>query len=206
MTSKAKTKKTKKSVNPPPSLTSTYTSSTSFAKKGEATSQVERDAQTAMDMLSAELQQVHNKFHSLSQDALAVNNKIVTLGRKRKEAMGIDTRNVKKVKSALPKVKTPNGLGFVWTAEEDTALVEGINEYGLDFGCIKAEAGALLGGRKAQALYEHFRKYHPNRFEELREVTPMNHGCCLVRGGRRSAEEGGIDARLRLRDNQRPRE
>ncbi|GMI02770.1 hypothetical protein TrLO_g5679 [Triparma laevis f. longispina] len=61
---------------------------------------------------------------------------------------------------------------FAWTADEEAALVEGVNEYGLDFDRIKAEAGARLGGRKANALYEHFKRSQPERFRELREATP----------------------------------
>ena len=60
-----------------------------------------------------------------------------------------------------------------WTAEEDAALVEAVKEYGLDWGCIKAEARAHLGGRKVTALYDHFRKYHPETYRELREANPV---------------------------------
>ncbi|GMH78992.1 hypothetical protein TL16_g08000 [Triparma laevis f. inornata] len=65
--------------------------------------------------------------------------------RKRKGATQVEeeTRNVKKVKSTLPTAKT--GCGFPWTAEEDAALVEAVDEHGLDWGRIKAEYGARLG-------------------------------------------------------------
>ncbi|GMH66680.1 hypothetical protein TL16_g10990 [Triparma laevis f. inornata] len=61
--------------------------------------------------------------------------------RKRKEEMGIkkEPRDVKKVKTALPTAKP--GRVF-WTAEGEAALVEGVNDYGLDFGRIKADYDA----------------------------------------------------------------
>ncbi|GMH56616.1 hypothetical protein TL16_g09563 [Triparma laevis f. inornata] len=82
-------------------------------------------------------------------------------------------RDVKKVKSVLPEMKTSNGY-FAWTAEEEAALVEAVDEYGLDFGRIKAEAGARLGDRKAKALEKHFRDHHPGKFMELRAANPLD--------------------------------
>ncbi|GMH93663.1 hypothetical protein TL16_g12692 [Triparma laevis f. inornata] len=70
-------------------------------------------------------------------------------GKTRKAATEVEEqpRNVKKVKTALPKGKK-KGNGFIWTADEDAALVEAVDEYGLEFGRIKAEAGARLGDHK----------------------------------------------------------
>ncbi|GMH47738.1 hypothetical protein TrLO_g6149 [Triparma laevis f. longispina] len=89
-------------------------------------------------------------------------------GKKRKSASQVEEqlRNVKKAKSAF------GGRGFVWSADENAALVEGVNSHGLDFDRIKAEAGARLLGRKVRALSQHFRQVHPDKFRELREVTP----------------------------------
>ena len=60
----------------------------------------------------------------------------------------------------------------LWTADENATLVEGIGEHGLDFDRIKAEAGARLGDRLVDALDHHFRRAHPERYEELRKTTP----------------------------------
>ncbi|GMI10249.1 hypothetical protein TrLO_g6745 [Triparma laevis f. longispina] len=70
-------------------------------------------------------------------------------GKTRKAATEVEEqpRNVKKVMTALPKGKK-KGNGFIWTADEDAALVEAVDEYGLEFGRIKAEAGARLGDHK----------------------------------------------------------
>lgn len=44
-------------------------------------------------------------------------------------------------------MKTPNGCGFVWAADEEVALVEGVGEYGFNFERITAEAGGRLFSR-----------------------------------------------------------
>ena len=86
-------------------------------------------------------------------------------GKKRQTAAQVEEqpRNVKKVKTALPKGKKVGGR-FVWTADENAALLELVDEYGLDFDRIKTEAGARLGGRKAKAIENHFRNHHPDRY------------------------------------------
>ncbi|GMI10465.1 hypothetical protein TrLO_g8344 [Triparma laevis f. longispina] len=87
--------------------------------------------------------------------------------KKRKAAAQVEDqpRKVKKVKTGEIK-KKPR-----WTPEENAALLEGVNEYGLDFDRIKAEAGTRLVRRKARALYDRFVERHPDRFRELREVN-----------------------------------
>ncbi|GMI18118.1 hypothetical protein TrLO_g1540 [Triparma laevis f. longispina] len=102
-------------------------------------------------------------------------------GKKRKAAAQVEEQpqNVKKVKSALPKGKKVGG-GFVWTADENAALLEFVDEYGLDFDRIKTEAGARLGGRKAKAIENQFRKHHPDRFEVLRKLNPLKRGTGFV--------------------------
>lgn len=65
------------------------------------------------------------------------------------------------------------GFGFTLTAEEEAALVEAVDEHSLDFDRIKAEAGARFGDRSVDALYDHFRQRHPDRYEELRGPTPI---------------------------------
>ncbi|GMH63800.1 hypothetical protein TL16_g03804 [Triparma laevis f. inornata] len=93
------------------------------------------------------------------------------LSRKRKEMDKAATlveeqpRNVKKVKRTLSKVNM--GAGFAWTADEDSALVEAVDKYGLDFGRIKEEAGARLSDRTVDALRNHFRRSHPDKYGEL---------------------------------------
>ena len=79
-------------------------------------------------------------------------------------------RNVKKVKRASSKGKSQ--YTGAWTAGEDAALLEGVDEHGLDFGRIKAEAGARLGYRKVRALYAHFKYAHPDKFGQLRAANP----------------------------------
>ncbi|GMH60944.1 hypothetical protein TrLO_g13650 [Triparma laevis f. longispina] len=81
-------------------------------------------------------------------------------------------RNVKKVKTALPKGKK-KGNGFIWTADEDAALVEAVDEYGLDFDRIKAEAGACLGDRKKKEEDEALkrgRRKHGSDYEKILET------------------------------------
>ncbi|GMI13212.1 hypothetical protein TrLO_g11220 [Triparma laevis f. longispina] len=99
-------------------------------------------------------------------------------GKKRKAAKQVkeQPRNVKKFKTAktTKTAKTANSTKTAkprWTAEENTALVEGVNEYGLDFDLIKAEAGVVFVRRKARALYDRFVEKFPDRFRELREVN-----------------------------------
>ncbi|GMH65422.1 hypothetical protein TrLO_g12714 [Triparma laevis f. longispina] len=75
------------------------------------------------------------------------------------------------------------GRKDLWTAEEDEALLEGINKYNFDWDRIKAEAGDRFGDRTAKALNDHFRKYYPDKFEELRTATP--------KGANRQAKEKG---------------
>lgn len=54
-------------------------------------------------------------------------------------------------------------------------MFEGADEYGFDWSRISAEAGARLGDRSADALYEHFRERHPDKFREMREANPINY-------------------------------
>ncbi|GMH62616.1 hypothetical protein TL16_g03515 [Triparma laevis f. inornata] len=77
-------------------------------------------------------------------------------GKKRKAAAQVEEqpRNVIKVKTASPKTRTPRPTD--WTADEEAALLEAVNEHGLDFDRIKAEYDARLGGRKAKTLYDNF--------------------------------------------------
>ena len=79
----------------------------------------------------------------------------------------------------MPKGKK-KGNGFIWTADEDAALVEAVDEYGLDFDRIKAEAGARLGDSKVNALYDHFRYAHPDKYEELKDANPSKQGLGFV--------------------------
>ena len=69
----------------------------------------------------------------------------------------------------MTKVET---RGDKWTAEEETALVAGVGEHGLDFDHIKVEAGARLGDCSAGALRTQFERTHPDKFRELRELNP----------------------------------
>ncbi|GMH52665.1 hypothetical protein TL16_g01282 [Triparma laevis f. inornata] len=98
-------------------------------------------------------------------------------GKKRQTAAQVEEqpRNVKKVKTALRKGKKVGGR-FVWTADENAALLELVDEYGLDFDRIKTEAGARLGGRKAKAIENNFRNHRPDRYEELRATNPRKSG------------------------------
>ncbi|GMH81916.1 hypothetical protein TL16_g09088 [Triparma laevis f. inornata] len=94
-------------------------------------------------------------------------------GKKRKAATLVEEqhRDVKKEKRASPKGHW-NGRGFSWTADEDTALVEGVDEHGLEWDRIKADAGARLGDRTVSALENHFRECHPETFRELMKLNP----------------------------------
>ncbi|GMH93720.1 hypothetical protein TL16_g12706 [Triparma laevis f. inornata] len=96
-------------------------------------------------------------------------------GKKRKAATQVEEQpqNVKKVKTALPTVKHGGRGHPAWTAEEEAALVEGVDEYRLDFDRIKAEVGARPGDRKAKALHAHFRERHPDEFRKLRAANPV---------------------------------
>ena len=49
-------------------------------------------------------------------------------------------------------MKKPHVDANAWTEEEEAALLEGLDKYGLEFGLIKAEYGALLGKRSINAL------------------------------------------------------
>ena len=67
--------------------------------------------------------------------------------------------------------KKPN-----WTEEEEAALLEGFDKYGLDFGRIKVEYGALLENRQVTAI--EFRCYTrkntqlKEKYRELKAAIP----------------------------------
>lgn len=63
------------------------------------------------------------------------------------------------------------GRSIAWTTEEDTALLEAIDEHGLDFDRIKTEYGARLGDRSKAALSKHLRKHFPARFKEAKKAA-----------------------------------
>ena len=69
-------------------------------------------------------------------------------------------------------VVTLETLEDLWTAEENAALLELVDEHGLNFGHIETEADARLGDRTASALRVHFKRAHPETFKELREANP----------------------------------
>ena len=75
-------------------------------------------------------------------------------GKKRKAAAQVEEqlRNVKKVKTALPKGKT--GRGFPWTEEQKTVLVEGVNRYGLDLAALRPRLMVVLvAERRRRSCY-----------------------------------------------------
>ena len=102
-----------------------------------------------------------------------------------------------------------HGAGFVWTAEENAALLELVDEYGIGFVRAKTEAGARLGGRKAKAIDNHFRRAHPDRFRELRDLGGGGkhwHRFCLDEEGRRGIKVGIGEVRQGLGEDPGDRE
>ena len=94
--------------------------------------------------------------------------------RKRKEADGNEADWIEETQPrGFKRTKAETGKDYhaAWTADEDAALLEGVDECGLDFGRIEVEAGAHLDRRTAKALYQRFREKHPDTFRELREAN-----------------------------------
>ncbi|GMH96187.1 hypothetical protein TrST_g13188 [Triparma strigata] len=65
---------------------------------------------------------------------------------------------------------TPNG--YVWTEEEEDALLKGVGKYGLDFERIRGDNGKVLAYRNPSALKQHLYRKYPAKLKELRAVTP----------------------------------
>ncbi|GMH75046.1 hypothetical protein TrLO_g8799 [Triparma laevis f. longispina] len=78
---------------------------------------------------------------------------------------------VRELRKGTPKW---NGTGFPWTAEEDAALLEGVEKHGLDFEIIQAESGDRLGKRSAIAIAAHLHIYYHDKHRELRAATPRS--------------------------------
>ncbi|GMI00263.1 hypothetical protein TrLO_g11336 [Triparma laevis f. longispina] len=79
---------------------------------------------------------------------------------------------VKKAKRPSPRNSGSGEANSFWTAEEDTALLEAVDEYGFDWGRIKKKYGAFFRGRTAEAIYKHFLRAHPEKHEELMDANP----------------------------------
>ena len=102
-------------------------------------------------------------------DDTDVVNKQPVKSQKRKSTTLVDEqpRDVKRSKKE-PRKPHPQA----WIAEEDAALLKGVEKHGLDFDQIKAESGARLGKRKTRSLDTYLRLHHPDKFRELRAATP----------------------------------
>ena len=83
----------------------------------------------------------------------------VVVGVKRKAAEKTKPRKTKKKRI---------GRGFVWTEEEDEALLKGASKYGLDFKQIKEDDGKVLADRNPENLYQRLYKQFPEKYKELR--------------------------------------
>mmetsp|Transcript_13034 Transcript_13034/g.23899 ORF Transcript_13034/g.23899 Transcript_13034/m.23899 type:complete len:354 (+) Transcript_13034:748-1809(+) len=71
------------------------------------------------------------------------------------------------------KTKNKNGRGFVWTEEEDKALLKGVDKYGLDWKRIKKEDdGKVFADRTPEALQTHLYDKYPAKYKAVRAVTP----------------------------------
>ncbi|GMH88649.1 hypothetical protein TL16_g11215 [Triparma laevis f. inornata] len=71
------------------------------------------------------------------------------------------------LRAATAKKPRPNS----WTAEQDTALIEGVNKYGLDFKRIQGE-NDILGVRTLQALEKQLSRIKPEKLIELKRALP----------------------------------
>ena len=87
----------------------------------------------------------------------------VVVGVKRKAEEETEPKKTKKKR---------NGNGYVWTEEEDDALLKGVGKYGLDFKQIKDENGKVLADRNPAALRTRLHYKFPEKYEEARGVTP----------------------------------
>ncbi|GMH58130.1 hypothetical protein TrST_g4517 [Triparma strigata] len=65
------------------------------------------------------------------------------------------------------------GCGYVWTEEEDDALLKGAGKYGLDFKQIRENNGKVLGDRTPIALRNRLKRQYPEKFKELRAINPV---------------------------------
>ncbi|GMH70131.1 hypothetical protein TL16_g08307 [Triparma laevis f. inornata] len=66
---------------------------------------------------------------------------------------------------------TRKGRGYVWTTEEDAAMMKVVGEHGLDFEQIKADNEALFANRTASAMEIHLVKKNPDKLKALRAAT-----------------------------------
>ena len=63
--------------------------------------------------------------------------------------------------------------GYVWTEEEDDALLKGVGKYGLDWKRIKGDNDKVLGDRTTKALRERLYTKYPEKIKELRAINPV---------------------------------
>lgn len=65
------------------------------------------------------------------------------------------------------RASTTKKRATAWTTEEDTTLLKAVDEHDFDYDRSKAENGARLGNRSANALQLHFSQRFPDKFKEL---------------------------------------
>lgn len=74
------------------------------------------------------------------------------------------------------RVATPSKHTDLWTVEEKTALLEGVEKHGLNFDKMKAHNDPRLSRRNDRASYslsEGFIRYYPEKYRELMEKKAL---------------------------------
>ncbi|GMH80755.1 hypothetical protein TrST_g14363 [Triparma strigata] len=72
--------------------------------------------------------------------------------------------------------KKRNSIGFVWTEEENDALLKGVGKYGLDFERIRDDNDKVLADRTPSALKQYLYRKYPAKLKEARAATPRKQG------------------------------
>ncbi|GMH88156.1 hypothetical protein TL16_g11073 [Triparma laevis f. inornata] len=129
--------------------------------------EAQQQQQQAVAVQQQQVQSAQVQAAQLQIDALGAHQKKQSTKKRGAEPPALAAaRNSKK------KLKKPHPS--VWTAEENKALMEGVEKWGLDFERIKEESGGLLVKRSAGALMEHLYTFHRNIIRELRAEKPSN--------------------------------
>ncbi|GMH86554.1 hypothetical protein TrST_g3755 [Triparma strigata] len=87
----------------------------------------------------------------------------VAVGLKRKAEEETEPKEMKKKRV---------GNGYVWTEEEDDALLKGVGKYGLDWKRIREDNVKVLADRNPVALRQRLLRQYPEKNKELRAANP----------------------------------
>ena len=87
----------------------------------------------------------------------------VVVGVKRKAEEETEPRETKRRRS---------GKSYVWTEEENDALLKGAGKYGLDWKRIKEDNDKVLADRTPAALYDRLSRKYPENYAAARAATP----------------------------------